>query len=241
MMDPASFTRCTLTTDQARADDEVYGALADATVDLADAQLRTMLDHDEVRAIVEVIRDLTERLGAKAIEGAFGTQLGPGREVRNHGNAVCGLRNPLASMRRRDLVITEDGHVHREVELGALYEGLPGLVHGGVSAALLDQIVGEAAAYSHGPAVTARLDLHYRMPTPLGPLSLESWAESSEGRKTITRGVLRDADGNTTVEAEALMIRPRWTADLPDWESSFLPAETTDPPEGDEIAVPSSQ
>ena len=48
-MDAAFYSRSTQTEEEARADDEVYGALADATRDLADAQLRTQVDHDEAR------------------------------------------------------------------------------------------------------------------------------------------------------------------------------------------------
>jgi len=217
-MDAAFYTRSELTEEQARADDEVYGDLADATRDLADAQLRTTVEHDEARKVTAEIRALTERLRASAIDGALGTELGPGRQVRNHGNAVTGLRNPFASTRMKERELTEDRHVRRSFTLGALYEGPPGLVHGGVSAMVLDQLLGESAAVGGGPGMTARLTLHYRRPTPLGTVSSEGWVDRTDGRKTIARGVLRDPDGNTTVEAEGLFVLPRWAKDHPEWQ-----------------------
>jgi len=217
-MDAAFYSRSTLTEDEARADDEVYGALADATRDLADAQLRTQVDHEEARAVTAEIRALTERLRSKAREGALGTEIGPGRQVRNHGNAVMGLRNPFASTGATVRTIDEDRHVHRSFELGPLYEGPPGLVHGGVSALVLDQLLGESAAVGGGPGMTARLTIHYRRPTPLGTVGAEGWVDSTEGRKTIARGVLRDADGATTVEAEGLFVLPSWAEDHPEWQ-----------------------
>ena len=141
--------------------------------------------------------------------------------MRNHGNAVVGLRNPFASIEQGGKWVADDKHVHASMHLDALYEGPPGLVHGGVSALILDQMLGEAAAAGGGPGMTGRLTVHYRRPTPLGALTSEAWMESTTGRKTITRGVLRDADGNVTVEAEGLFVLPRWATEHPEWGKAF--------------------
>ena len=219
-MDAAFYTRTTLTAEEAAEHDEVLGALAGATRALADAQLRTEVDLDEAAKVASEIEALTERLLRRAKDGALGTELGPGAtEVRNHGNAVMGLRNPFASVDVARKHVDEDKHVHAELHLGALYEGPPGLVHGGVSALVLDQMLGEAAAVGGGPGMTGRLTIHYRRPTPLGPLSTEAWLESTTGRKTIAKGVIRDAEGAVTVEAEGLFILPRWATEHPEWTS----------------------
>jgi acyl-coenzyme A thioesterase PaaI-like protein len=217
-MEAAYYTRTTLTEDEARAVDDAYGELAAATRELADAQLRTQVDLDEARAVTAEVRALTERLLVEAREGALGTEIGPGRQVRNHGNAVTGLRNPFASTSMPVREVDEDRHVHRSFDLGALYEGPPGLVHGGVSALVLDQLLGESAAVGGGPGMTARLTVHYRRPTPLGTVEAEGWVERVDGRKTTARGVLRDPEGNTTVEAEGLFVLPRWAEEHPEWQ-----------------------
>lgn len=217
-MDAAFYSRTELTAEEAAEHDAVLGALAAATRTLADAQLRTEVDLDEAAKVTAEIEVLTERLLRKAKEGALGTELGPGpSEVRNHGNAVMGLRNPFASVDVDRKWVDDEKHVHAQLHLGALYEGPPGLVHGGVSALILDQMLGEAAAVGGGPGMTGRLTMHYRRPTPLGELSTEAWLESTTGRKTITKGHIKDAEGNVTVEAEGLFILPRWATEHPEW------------------------
>ena len=219
-MDAAFYSRTTLTPERAAEHDRVLGALTRATRELADAQLRTEVELDEAVKVTSEIEALTARLLARARDGALGTELGPGEhEVRNHGNAVMGLRNPFASVDVARKWVDEHKHVHAELHLGALYEGPPGLVHGGVSALILDQMLGEAAAVGGGPGMTGRLTLHYRRPTPLGDLTTEAWLESTTGRKTVAKGRLRDAEGNVTVEAEGLFILPRWATEHPEWTS----------------------
>lgn len=214
-MDAALYTPTSLTPDEAAEHDRVLGALAAATRRLADAQLRTQVDFEEAAEVTRALDALTERLLLQARTGSLGVELGPGEgEIRAHGNAVTGLRNAFACV-RRDVNRSVDGRrVRYEVELGAGYEGPPGLVHGGVTALVLDQILGDAAAVARGPGMTGRLTVHYRRPTPLGRVVFEACAESVEGRKTLVRGWVEDAAGTVTVEAEGLFVLPRWADDL---------------------------
>lgn len=218
-MDAAFYSRTSMSRAEADEYDRTTHALARATAALADAQLRSQVELAEMRAVTEELQALTDRLLKVARDGALGTELGPDEdEVRNHGNAVMGLRNPFASVQPENRTVGEDRHVRYEMTLGALYEGPPGLVHGGVSALVLDQLLGEAAAVGGGPGMTGRLTVHYRRPTPLGRLSLEGWLDSTDGRKTVARGEIRDPEGNLTVEAEGLFILPRWATDHPEWQ-----------------------
>jgi acyl-coenzyme A thioesterase PaaI-like protein len=130
------------------------------------------------------------------------------RRSRNHGNAVVGFRNPFAPPLRVET--TPEGTAFAAFHLGAAYEGPPDLVHGGVSALILDQMLGEAAGAGGAPGMTGRLDLTYRRPTPLGDLSVRAWIERVEGHKTTVRGHIIGPDGEPTVEAEGLFILPRW-------------------------------
>ena len=82
-------------------------------------------------------------------------------------------------------------------------------MHGGVSALLLDQLLGESAGAGGHPRMTATLTLSYRRATPLGDLRGEAWIERSEEHKTWCRGHLVGPEG-VTVEAEGLFILPRW-------------------------------
>ena len=57
------------------------------------------------------------------------------------------------------------------------------------------------------PAVTARLEINYLRPIPLGlTLRAEAWLAAQEGRKLLAESVGFDNGGNTYVEARALFI-----------------------------------
>jgi acyl-coenzyme A thioesterase PaaI-like protein len=105
------------------------------------------------------------------------------------------------------------------VVLGAAYEGPPGLVHGGVSALLLDHILGETASGRRRTAFTGTLTMRYRRGTPLGPLRLEGRIVGEERRKIFVAGSISDADG-VTVEAEGIFIQPLGTPAVPEQPST---------------------
>jgi acyl-coenzyme A thioesterase PaaI-like protein len=195
--------------------DDAHGGLARAVAGLIEASMLTEVPLDEVRDVTEDLEALTARLRARAREGSLGSVVSDAG-VRNHGNAVRGLRNPLAVVPDEQRWV-EDERLHFRFTLGAAYEGPPHHVHGGVLALVLDQALGEAAAVFGGPGMTGRLTLHFRRATPLGPASTEAWVESSSGGKTIAKGRLLDAEGNLCVEAEGLFIFPKWAADHPQW------------------------
>lgn len=109
-----------------------------------------------------------------------------------------------------DVRRSPEGTASAEFHLGAAYEGPPSLVHGGVSALILDQLLGEAAAAGGAPGMTGRLTLTYRRPTPLGDLTAAAWIHEVDGHKTTVKGHILGPDGEPTVEADGLFILPRW-------------------------------
>ncbi|WP_067433937.1 PaaI family thioesterase [Nocardioides jensenii] len=198
---------------------EVAGGLAQSTRELVDAVVRSTVEHEELAAVRAEIDALTSRLRASQLDGSYGVTVGGDGSMRNWGNSVIGVRNPIAP----PLLIerSEQGRAWADFTLGAAYEGPPGLVHGGVSALILDQICGEAAAAGGSPGMTGRLTLSYRRGTPLGPLHAEGAIVKVEGVKTYVEGHIGDADG-PTVHAEGVFILPRWArerADGPKQES----------------------
>jgi len=194
--------------EQLAAHREVFGTLARSVRELAEASLRTTVDHDSARRISKQIDELTNQLRESQIPGSFGVHLSKTGPVRAYGNAVVGLRNPIAV----PLEIEKDpsGRTRASFHLNALYEGPPTLVHGGVTALILDQMLGEAAAAGGSPGMTGTLTLRYVQGTPLGDCSAEAWIERREGVKTIVRGAMRNAVGEDTVHAEGIFILPRW-------------------------------
>lgn len=88
------------------------------------------------------------------------------------------------------------------------HRGIPGLLHGGLAATVLDHVAARAASGALGErVVTARLDLRYRRPVPLGggPYTVEATAEPRRGRRVRVRAALCDERG-PLVEARALFL-----------------------------------
>jgi acyl-coenzyme A thioesterase PaaI-like protein len=209
MAAPFNYQVLDLTDEEVAAENAVFGALAGAVRRLNEATLRTTVDHDTVDEVRQQVDELTARLEKSMIPGSFGVAITRSGHVRGHGNAVVGLRNPVAV----PLQIVQDkerGRASAEFELNALYEGPPGQVHGGVVALVLDQVFGEAAAAGGTPGMTGTLTLRYQLNTPLGRCSAEAWVDRHDGVKTIVKGELRRADGTITVTAEGIFILPRW-------------------------------
>ena len=185
----------------------LYGPLAQSIRELADASIRTEVDDDEVRAAQVEIEAITARLRERQLAGSYGVRFGSSGASRAWGNAVVGARNPVAPP--LDVQTDPSGRAWADFRLGAAYEGPPSLVHGGVSALILDQLLGEAAGAGRKPGMTGTLTVRYRRPTPLGALHGEAHIDRVDGIKTFVVGHLADA-GGITVEAEGVFILPRW-------------------------------
>lgn len=186
----------------------LYGPLAQAVRELVDATVRTEADADTVADACARVRSVTEQLRGGQLSDAPGLRyVADGRPLA-WGNAVVGLRNPLAPP--LEVHHDADGRCRAEFRLGAAYEGPPGLVHGGVSAMVLDHLLGEAASEALSkPLFTGTITVKYLRGTPLGPLRAEAWVARREGIKTFARGQLCDASG-VTVEADGVFILPAW-------------------------------
>jgi len=183
----------------------VLGSLTDTVRELVDATVRTTVNDDELRSVQDDLAVLVARLRADQLPGPASTRADSGSAARVWGNAVIGVANAVAPPLR--LVRDPGGVFHAEVHLGAAYEGPPGLVHGGVSAMLLDHLMGETASASRGTIFTGTLTTRYRRGTPLGPLRLEAHVTREEGRKVFVAATISDSDG-VTVEADGIFIRP---------------------------------
>ena len=197
----------------------IYRPLTEAVRGLVDATIRTTVEPAEIEAVQAEVEALTTRLRASQMDGSFGVRFSRGRG-RAWGNTVVGLRNacdPPVLVERHP---SGDGRVWADFHLGAAYEGPPGLVHGGVSSMILDQMLGEAAGAGGKPGMTGTLTVTYRQATPLGDLRAEAWIDRSEGIKTWAKGHLIGAEG-VTVEAEGVFILPKWAREGNQRPSSF--------------------
>jgi acyl-coenzyme A thioesterase PaaI-like protein len=191
---------------------EVYGGLAKAMRSLNEASLRTTVSPDKIQKALAALSEVDELLRTEMIPDSFGVQLNSDGSVRAFGNAVVGMRNPIAVP--LDIERSDEGRAWSRFHLNAVYEGPPTLVHGGVSALIMDQLMGEAASAGGRPGMTAYLTTHYRKPTPLGDLEASAWIDSHDGIKTIVKGQLGPVGEEPTIETEGMFIMPRWAREV---------------------------
>ena len=188
---------------------QLYLPLADAVRALVAASLHTGVAAATVRNATTAIEAVTETLAAERDNRPFRFQrhADTGLPVV-WSNPVIGVRNPLAP----PLTVHHEsgGRCWSEFTLGRVYEGPPDLVHGGISAMILDQLLGEVATDQlRTPKYTGTISVRYLRGTPLGALRAEAFVERSENHKTYARGFISDAQG-PTVEAEGVFIMPVW-------------------------------
>jgi len=100
------------------------------------------------------------------------------------------------------------GQVRGELVARPEHQGFPGHAHGGVIAAALDEAMGWAAYHAGLPATTARLEVRYRRPLPLGERAVvRAWVAEARGRRVLAKAVLEDATGTVLAEARGLFLR----------------------------------
>lgn len=209
--------------DALRADEAAYGEVADAIRPLIDACIRTRVGHADLAEAAREIRGVTARLLREAQDEPLGLETASDGRFRDHANPMVGLRNPIAPPLQVVVgpdptssvdLASEGPTVHTEpFVLGPAFEGPPTCVHGGISASVLDQVLGTLPALLGRPGMTAYLNLDYRRPTPLGELRCRARVVEVDGWKTVATGELLDAEGQVTVEAKALFVVPRWARD----------------------------
>jgi acyl-coenzyme A thioesterase PaaI-like protein len=75
------------------------------------------------------------------------------------------------------------------------HQAAPGLVHGGLVSAALDEACGLLATWYRFPSVTARIFVRYRRPVAINrELVIRSWVADTRGRRTHVDGRLFDGD-----------------------------------------------
>jgi len=121
------------------------------------------------------------------------------------------LRHELS--KHHDDVNNEEYHpeIRAVFKVGNELCGHKGIIHGGFSAAVLDEVCG-AAVYSSmgGGNFTANLNVDY-----IRPVMADRWllvrakVVKVEGRKAYVSCMIEDGNGNPMVKAQALFVRPK--------------------------------
>jgi acyl-coenzyme A thioesterase PaaI-like protein len=142
---------------------------------------------------------------------------------------VCGLQNPvglhLAFFEEHESVPKQ---VRAEVLIPEKYQGYPGVAHGGILAAILHELAGRAVLIDGSDEdlmMTLKMELRYRLPTPTDtPLVGIGWITHRRGNRAKAHGELRLPDGQVSVEADLVILRPPgdldelWESERPFWK-----------------------
>lgn len=123
---------------------------------------------------------------------------------------VCGLENERGL--RLHFYEIGPGEVEATIVVPEVYQGYPGIVHGGIIAAMLDEVLARAAMVDDPNhfRVTAKMEITYRNPVPTGkPLRLYAKLKRQRWHLAFSHAELQLPDGTLGAEAEGIL------ADLP--------------------------
>ena len=134
----------------------------------------------------------------------------PNRQPNSNYCFICGRNNP----RGLYMHFYDNGadEVFSDYTVSEVYQSYPGIVHGGIVASMLDEVVGRVAMIKdhHHFMMSVKLEVKYRRPVPTEtPLRVTGRIIKLRGRLGLAQGQITLPDG--TIAAEAALT----LADLP--------------------------
>lgn len=136
----------------------------------------------------------------------------------------CGAKNPEGLHIQFDV----DGlKVTGRFTARQVHQGFPGVAHGGVAAAVLDEAMGWAMYAAGAWAMTARMQVKYRRPLPLDEeVIVTAEVTNNRGKRLEAHAEIHLASGERLVEADGLFLRmPEDTTR--DFNTSYLGSAPT--------------
>ncbi len=115
---------------------------------------------------------------------------------------VCGRNNPAGLYMH--FYDNGQNEVFSEYTVADRYQSYPGIVHGGITASILDEVVGRVAMIGdhHHFMVSVKLQVLYRHPVPIEtPLEIRGRIVRLRGRLGKAQGEIILPDGKVACEA----------------------------------------
>jgi acyl-coenzyme A thioesterase PaaI-like protein len=172
------------------------------------------VDDDTLRSLTEAVRAQLPSLEAaprrtRAIPSFAEMQEmipapGEPRTYAMADRAVVGPANPTSVEVETRRLDEHEGVA--EVTFGPAFEGALGRVHGGMVAAVFDDLAGFVLGFVGRPGFSARLEVAFRAPVPTEvPIEFRVRLREQHGRKLLVEGEAR-LDGQVLATAETMMI-----------------------------------
>lgn len=119
---------------------------------------------------------------------------------------LCGRDNPIGL--KLAFYEEEDGRVRAQFTPKDHHQGYPGVLHGGITCALLDETIGRTLVRDDIWAMTLELNVRFRRPIPIGEsLTVVGELTRLRSRTIEGKGEIRLADGAIGATAEAKYFR----------------------------------
>lgn len=139
---------------------------------------------------------------------------------------LCGRENEIG-LKMNWYNDKERQQVIATVSVPERFCGYPGVVHGGIVAALLDETSGRAVMLNgdyDNLMVTLKLEVTYRRPTPCGEtLTVVGWVVRQSKSRAKVAGEIRLPDGTVTAASTGIVVRASsefmagWKKEKPFW------------------------
>lgn len=119
---------------------------------------------------------------------------------------VCGRDNPIGL--HMHFYTADDLTVHADYLPRDEHQSYPGVMHGGLITAMLDELIGRTAIASDLWCMTAKLEVRFRKSVPIGAsLKLKGEITKKTGRVLEGHGEIRLTDGTLLAEATGTFIK----------------------------------
>lgn len=117
----------------------------------------------------------------------------------------CGVRNPEGL----HIAFEVDGlDVTGRFTPRKVHQGFPGVAHGGIAAAAMDEAMGWAMYAAGAWAMTARMEVRYRRPLPLEEeVIVTARVTRNRGRRLEAEAAIATEQGEVLVQATGLFLR----------------------------------
>ena len=134
----------------------------------------------------------------------------PGDTIASHYKNCfgCGIDHPTGL--HIQIQAGEDMSTLAVFEVTEHHQGAPGISHGGILSLAFDESLGATNWLIRASAVTAHLEVSYRLPVPVGTrVYIKATMQALKGRKiwTTAEGRLNSPDGPLAVEAGSLYMQ----------------------------------